>query len=48
MFGGFRIKGNEDEYLAYHEALYALFPNESVLRQLERAREEVRKAKAEG
>lgn len=46
MFGGFRIKGNEDEYLAYHEALYALFP--STLHLLERAREEVRKAKAEG
>lgn len=46
MFGGFRIKGNEDEYLAYHEALYALFPE--TLHLLERAREEVRKAKAEG
>ena len=47
MFGGFRIKGNEDEYLAYHEALYVLFPDAWVLRQLERAREEVRKAKEE-
>ena len=46
MFGGFRIKGNEDEYLAYHEALYALFPE--TLHLLERAREEVRKAKEEG
>lgn len=46
MFGGFRIKGNEDEYLAYHEALYALFP--STLHLLESAREEVRKLKAEG
>lgn len=46
MFGGFRIKGNEDEYLAYHEALYVLFP--STLHLLERAREEVRKLKAEG
>ena len=45
MFGGFRIKGNEEEYLAYHEALYALFP--STLHLLERAREEVRKAKEE-
>ena len=46
MFGGFRIKGNEDEYLAYYEALYALFP--STLHLLESAREEVRKLKAEG
>ena len=45
MFGGFRIKGNEEEYLAYHEALYALFP--STLHLLERAREEVGKAKEE-
>ena len=45
MFGGFRIKGNEDEYLAYHEALYALFP--SALHLLESAREKVRKLKAE-
>lgn len=46
MFGGFRIKGNEDEYLAYYEALHTLFPE--TLHLLERAREEVRKAKAEG
>ncbi len=46
MFGGFRIKGNEDEYLAYYEALYALFP--STLHLLQSAREEVRKLKAEG
>ena len=45
MFGGFRIKGNEDEYIAYYEALYALFP--SALHLLERAREEVRKLKEE-
>ncbi len=48
MFGGFRLPDDADEYLAYHEALHALFPNESVLRQLEKAREDVRKAKAEG
>jgi len=45
MFGGFRIKGNEDEYLAYYEALHTLFPE--TLHLLERAREEVRKLKAE-
>ena len=45
MFGGFRIKGNEEEYLAYHEALHALFPE--TLHLLEQAREEVRKAKEE-
>lgn len=48
MFGGFRLPDDADEYLAYHEALYVLFPNASVLRELERAREEVRKLKAEG
>ena len=48
MFGGFRLPDDADEYLAYHEALYALFPNASVLGNLESAREDVRKAKAEG
>lgn len=48
MFGGFRLPDDADEYLAYHEALYVLFPNGSVLRQLEEAREEVRKIKEEG
>ena len=47
MFEGFKLPDEADEYLAYHEALYALFPNESVLHQLERAREDVRKAKEE-
>ena len=46
MFGGFRLPDDADEYLAYHEALYALFP--STLHLLESAREDVRKAKAEG
>ena len=46
MFGGFRLPDDADEYLAYHEALYALFP--SALHLLESAREDVRKAKAEG
>ena len=48
MFGGFKLPDDADIYLAYYEALYVLFPNESVLRDLERARENVRKAKAEG
>ena len=47
-FGGFRLPDDADEYLAYYEALYVLFPNTSVLRNLERAREDIRKAKAEG
>ena len=46
MFGGFRLPDDADEYLAYHEALHALFP--STLHLLESAREDVRKAKAEG
>ncbi|MDE0401170.1 MAG: hypothetical protein OXL96_25525 [Candidatus Poribacteria bacterium] len=46
MFGGFRLPDDADEYLAYHEALHALFP--SALHLLESAREAVRKAKAEG
>ena len=48
MFGGFRLPDEADEYLAYFEALYVLFPNESVLHNLESAREDVRKAKEEG
>lgn len=48
MFGGFRLPDDADAYLAYHEALSVLFPNASVLNDLERAREEVRKAKEEG
>ena len=47
MFGGFKLPDDADEYLAYFEALYVLFPNGSVLRQLEDAREEVRKIKEE-
>ena len=47
MFGGFRLPDDADEYLAYFEALYVLFPNGSVLRQLEDAREEVRKIREE-
>ncbi len=46
MFGGFKLPDDADEYLAYHEALHALFP--STLHLLESAREDVRKAKAEG
>ena len=46
MFGGFRLPDDADEYLAYHEALFALFPN--TLHLLESAREDVRKAKAKG
>ena len=32
--GGFRLPNDADEYLAYFEALYVLFPNASVLRNL--------------
>lgn len=46
MFGGFKLPDDADEYLAYHEALHALFPE--TLHLLESAREDVRKAKAEG
>ena len=46
MFGGFKLPDDADEYLAYHEALHALFP--STLHLLESAREDVRKAKAKG
>ena len=45
MFGGFNIRDDPDGYLAYHEALYALFPE--TLHLLEQAKEEVRKLKAE-
>ena len=45
MFGGFRLPDDADEYLAYHEALHALFPE--TLHLLESAREEVRKLKEE-
>ena len=48
MFGGFKLPDDADEYLAYYEALAVLFPNASVLNDLERAKEEVRKAKAKG
>ena len=48
MFGGFKLPDDADEYLAYYEALAVLFPNASVLNDLKRAKEEVRKAKAEG
>ena len=48
MFGGFKLPDDADEYLAYYEALAVLFPNASVLDDLERAKEEVRKAKAKG
>ena len=44
QFGGFRFPGDEDEYLAFHEAQYVLWPNETVLHTLEKIRE----AKAEG
>ena len=48
MFGGFKLPDDADIYLAYFETLYVLFPNASTLRDRDRAREEVRKAKAEG
>ena len=44
QFGGFIFPGDEDEYLAFYEAQYVLWPNETVLRKLEKIRE----AKAEG
>lgn len=43
-FGGFRFPGDEDEYVAFLEAKYALWPNDSQLRRLER----YRKAQADG
>ena len=48
MFGGFKLPDDADIYLAYFETLYVLFPNASTLRDRDRAREEVRKAKAKG
>ena len=48
MFGGFKLPDDADIYLAYFETLYVLFPNASTLRDRDRAREEVRKIKAEG
>ena len=43
-FGGIIFPGGEDELIAYYEALYVLWPDESTLRHLEKAR----KAKADG
>ena len=48
MFGGFKLPDDADIYLAYFETLYVLFPNASTLRDRDRAREEIRKIKAEG
>ena len=44
MSGSFRFPGDEDKFLRFYEAKYDLWPNETVLRELEK----VRKAKAEG
>lgn len=43
-FEGFRFPGDEDEYVAFLEAKYVLWPNDSQLRRLER----YRKAQADG
>ena len=43
-FGGFRFPGDEDEYVAFLEAKYALWPNDSQLRRLEK----YRKAQTDG
>lgn len=43
-FGGIIFPGGEDELITYYEALYVLWPHESTLRHLEKAR----KAKADG
>ena len=43
-FEGFRFPGDEDEYVAFLEAKYALWPNDSQLRRLEK----YRKAQADG
>ena len=43
-FEGFRFPGDEDEYIAFLEAQYALSPNGSRLRKIER----YRKARADG
>ena len=48
MFGGFKLPDDAKIYLAYFETLYVLFPDASTLRDRDRAREEVRKLKAEG
>lgn len=47
MFGGFKLPDDAEIYLAYFETLYVLFPDASTLRDRDRAREEVRKIKAE-
>ncbi len=44
MSGSFRFPEDEDQFLRFYEAKYDLWPNETVLRELEK----VRKAKAEG
>ncbi len=43
-FGGFRFPGDEDEYIAFLEAKYVLWPEELKLRRIEK----YRKARAEG
>ena len=43
-FGGFRFPGDEDAYVAFLEAKYALWPNDSQLRRLEK----YQKAQADG
>lgn len=43
-FGGFRFPGDEDDYVAFLEAKYALWPNDSELQRLEK----YRKAQADG
>ena len=37
-FGGFRFPGDEDAYVAFLEAKYVLWPNDSQLRRLEKYR----------
>lgn len=44
MSGGFRFPADEDEFLMFCEAKYVLWPNETVLAELEK----VRQAKTEG
>ena len=44
LSGGFTFPGDEDEIRIFYEAKYALWPDETVLRELEK----VRKAKADG
>ena len=43
-FGGFRFPGDEDEYIAFLEAEYVLWPEDLKLRRIEK----YRKARAEG